>query len=103
MAEATLDAINLAPSQNVLDIACGTGVLARSFGARTPKPCHIIGCNLNGAMIEVARANELKDQHSYEWHTASATEMQIDNKFIDLTFCQNGLNSFQTSSHLLTR
>jgi len=94
MAEATLDAVALPPCRTVLDIACGTGVMARSFAARTAAPCRIIGCDLNGAMIEVARANAPNDHHSYEWHTASATEMPVDDDSIDLAFCQHGLQFF---------
>lgn len=94
MAEATLDAVSLPRCQTVLDIACGTGVMARAFGARTSEPCDIVGCDLNGAMIEVARKNAPKDHHSYEWHAASATEIPVDDNSVDLAFCQHGLQFF---------
>lgn len=101
MAEATLDAISLPSPETLLDVACGTGVMARAVGARLSAPCQIIGCDLNPAMIKVARANTPENQHQFDWVEASADAMPIEDDAIDLAFCQHGLQFFPDKSAAL--
>ncbi len=67
LAEATLDAIALPDRADVLDIACGTGAVARAVGARLTGPSAITGADLSTAMIEIARRISPDDRHRYDW------------------------------------
>jgi len=94
LAEATLDRIPLREGEDVLDVACGTGVLARKARERYGNLGRVIGADLNAGMIETAQS--LTDQHSKacEWHVADASDMPfVDHSFAAI-FCQQGLQFF---------
>ena len=101
MAEATLDAISLPSGGDILDVACGTGVMARSVATRLAKPSRIVGCDLNSAMIDVAKMVEPRSEHKFEWIAASAQSMPLDDASIDMAFCQHGLQFFPDKSAAL--
>lgn len=94
MAEATLNAISLPSPDTVLDVACGTGVMARAVGARLTKPCRIVGCDLNPAMVAVALAYTPDSLHQFDWIEASADAIPVEDGEVDLAFCQHGLQFF---------
>ncbi|TPW26199.1 methyltransferase domain-containing protein [Martelella alba] len=94
MAEATLNAIELPTCKTILDVACGTGAMARAVAARLTEPCRIVGCDLNHAMIDVARANTNDGIHSFEWVAAPVQSMPFCDGDFDLAFCQHGLQFF---------
>lgn len=94
MAAATLDAIDLPARADVLDVACGTGVMARAIAARLSQPGRIVGCDLNAAMIEVARRTERIEGHEVDWIVAPAEAMPLEAGSFDMVFCQHGLQFF---------
>ena len=53
-AEPLLDAARVAPGQRVLDVACGTGVLARAASARVGDPGSVAGVDPDPGMLAVA-------------------------------------------------
>ncbi len=55
-AAALLDHAQLTGGERILDIACGTGVVARRAARRMTKRGHVTGVDLNPNMIAVARA-----------------------------------------------
>src|SRR5215469_6539618 len=52
----------------VLDVACGTGIVANRIGLVTGKLCSITGIDPNEGMLSVARRNP-----QIEWHQGNAT------------------------------
>ncbi|MFT7595475.1 MAG: ubiquinone/menaquinone biosynthesis C-methylase UbiE [Paracoccaceae bacterium] len=102
MAEATLDAISLPLRASILDVACGTGAVARAVGSRIDEPSRITGADLNPAMIEVARQNTPDGNHEYEFVVASADSMPFEDAKFDLLFCQHGLQFFPDKPAALT-
>jgi len=80
LAEATLDRSPLVDGTDVLDVACGTGVLARKARERHGKLGRVVGADLNAGMI--ATAQSLTDPHSMacEWHVADASDMPFDDQ-----------------------
>jgi SAM-dependent methyltransferase len=94
MAEATLKAISLPQRAHVLDVACGTGVVARSVASRLAEPSKIVGADLNPAMVEIARQIVSNDTHEFEFVTAPAETMPFDDGVFDFVFCQHGLQFF---------
>jgi ubiquinone/menaquinone biosynthesis C-methylase UbiE len=73
----------------VLDIACGTGVVASRVNLVTRKLCAVTGIDINEGMLNVARSNP-----QVEWHQGSATELPFDAGSFDVVLCQQGLQYF---------
>ncbi len=61
---------------------------------RLTTPARIVGCDLNPAMIRVARANTPDGPHRFEWIEAPAQSMPLKDGAVDLAFCQHGLQFF---------
>src|SRR5262245_29025760 len=49
------DAASVSPGQRVLDVACGTGIVARTAAERVQPSGSVVGVDLNEAMLTVAR------------------------------------------------
>jgi ubiquinone/menaquinone biosynthesis C-methylase UbiE len=81
----------IAPSQreSVLDIACGTGVVAR-LAQQRGHAGRLVGIDLNTAMLAVARAKSA----AIEWIEGSALDLPFDANSFDIVLCQLGLQFF---------
>jgi len=73
----------------VLDIACGTGVVAR-LAARRGHVGHLVGIDLNAAMLALARAKSA----TVEWVEGSALDLPFSADSFDVVLCQLGLQFF---------
>ena len=49
------DAAQIQPGQRVLDVACGTGILAREIAGRIGSPKRIVGVDPSPGMVAVAK------------------------------------------------
>lgn len=77
--------------ESVLDVACGTGIVARLAAAALGNAKQVIGLDLNPGMLAVAADNEA----GIEWREGSAEDLPFeDGKFAAL-FCQFSLQFFQ--------
>jgi SAM-dependent methyltransferase len=90
-AEQLLDALPLAPGQRVLDVACGTGIVARLVRERLGERATIVAVDRSPAMLAVARAIE----PAVEWREGDAVELPLgeDERF-DVVLCHQGLQFF---------
>jgi ubiquinone/menaquinone biosynthesis C-methylase UbiE len=70
----------------VLDVACGTGLVATRVRLASQKLCTVAGIDINEGMLRVARNNS-----EVEWHQGSATAMPFSDGSFDLVLCQQGL------------
>jgi SAM-dependent methyltransferase len=75
------------PADRALDVACGTGIVARRIAARVARA---VGLDSNPGMIEVARTVE----PSIDWRAAEAGAMPLPDASFDLVLCQQGLQFF---------
>ncbi len=94
LAEATLDAVPLFDDDSVLDVACGTGIVARKVRARIGPSVRIVGIDLNEGMIDAARNLTDANSRSCEWRTADVTELPFEAGTFSVAFCQQGLQFF---------
>src|SRR5262245_28728520 len=62
-----VDAARVVAGNRVLDVACGTGVVARAAAERVGLAGHVIGADLNPAMIAVARSVSAASGPPIEW------------------------------------
>ena len=84
------------PGERVIDVACGTGIVARVAAARVGPGGSVAGVDLNPGMLNVARSVETTtgDSAGIQWHEASADKLPFPNSSFDIAYCQLGLQFF---------
>ena len=82
----------LRAGEAVLDVACGTGVVAR-LAARKVAPGRVAGLDLNAGMLSVAREVS-KDAAAIDWIEGSALDLPFPPAQFDVVLCQLGLQFF---------
>ncbi len=80
----------LRPGERVLDVACGTGVVARLAAERVGDTGAVAGLDLNPGMLAVARSVAPSDM-AIDWHEANAEAMPLPDGSFDVVLCQIGL------------
>jgi len=96
-APALLDLVMLKPGERVLDVACGTGVVARQAAARVGAGGQVVGLDLNGDMLALARALG----PAVEWRAGNAMALPFAASAFDAVVCQQGLQFFPDSGQAL--
>lgn len=94
LAEATLDMLAVSADDRVLDIACGTGIVARTVRQRFRPDAPVVGIDLNEGMIETARAVTAGEAEAFRWHVGDATRLPFPDGGFTLAICQQGLQFF---------
>jgi SAM-dependent methyltransferase len=85
-----LAAANLQPGERVLDVACGTGIIAR-LAAETVGPTGTVtAIDVAPDMIDVARATSAPGA-AIDWHVGDAASLPFDDGTYDAVLCQMGL------------
>lgn len=85
------------PGERVLDVACGTGVVARLAAQRVGRSGDVVGLDLNPGMLAVAAsstADEPPTSAPITWREASAMKMPLPDAAFDIVYCQLGLQFF---------
>ncbi len=82
------------PGNRVLDVACGTGIVARLVAQRVGAGTAIAGLDLSPAMIEVARAAAAREGVEVDWHVGSADALPFPDGSFDMVLIQQGLQFF---------
>jgi len=85
-----LDAAEVRSGDRVLDVACGTGVLARAAAGRVAPHGQVTGVDINTGMLAVAH------QHNpaIDWRHAAAEALPFESARFDRVVCQFGLMFF---------
>lgn len=91
-AERLVDAAGLLAGERVLDVACGTGIVARTVAGRVGPGGTVVGVDVNPAMLELAR--KLADP-SIEFVESNAQDLPFEDSSFDVAFCQQGLQFFE--------
>jgi ubiquinone/menaquinone biosynthesis C-methylase UbiE len=90
-AEMTLEEVRLSPGDRLLDIACGTGIVARVASERLGHGGHAVGVDLSPDMLAVARALA----RNVDWREGNAGALPLrDGEQFDVVVCQQGLQFF---------
>jgi SAM-dependent methyltransferase len=85
---ALVDAAAISPADTVLDVACGTGFVARATRARGVD--RVVGADVNPAMLATAR----RCADAVNWVVASAQELPFDDGAFDVAVCSQGVQFF---------
>lgn len=80
--------------ERVLDVACGTGVVARLAAQHVGAAGTVVGLDISAEMLAVARTLPLPPGAAVEWREASAVAMPLPDAAFDLVLCQQGLQFF---------
>jgi ubiquinone/menaquinone biosynthesis C-methylase UbiE len=89
-----LNRVQPRPGDRILDLACGTGIVARLVAQRLKGQAQVAGLDLNPAMIEVARQMAAREGVEIEWHVGSADQLPFPEGSFDLLLSQQGLQFF---------
>jgi ubiquinone/menaquinone biosynthesis C-methylase UbiE len=76
--------------ERVLDVACGTGIVARQALERVGDGGLVVGTDINPGMLGVAR-DALPES---SWREANAEDLPFRDDAFDVVFCQMGLQFF---------
>lgn len=90
LAEDLLSQSDLQKGERVLDVACGTGIVARTASQKVGKTGSVTGLDINPAMLEVARSTLHRD-NPIKWINSNAEAMPFTDETFDAVFCQLGL------------
>jgi ubiquinone/menaquinone biosynthesis C-methylase UbiE len=90
LANDLVEVADLRPGERVLDVACGTGIVARLAAQRVGTNGTVVGLDLNPGMLAVARAATPSGM-TIQWHEANAEKMMLADASFDVVLCQMGL------------
>ena len=92
-----LDAASIKPNQCVLDVACGTGVLACAAADRVGSGGSVVGLDPNGEMLAVAHGKS----DTIEWRAGRAEAIPFPDESFDAVVSQFGMMFFENPSGAL--
>ena len=93
---------NPQPGERVLDVACGTGIVARRIAPHVGSQGGVIGLDLNPDMLSVGRAAAEREGLAIGWRVGPAEQLQFPDGSFDLVVCQFGLMFFADRHTALT-
>ena len=80
--------------ERVLDVACGTGVVALCVKDLVGTDGSVVGIDMNADMLAVAQSLTAPDDKHLTWVEGSAFEMDLPDDSFDVVLCQQGLQYF---------
>jgi ubiquinone/menaquinone biosynthesis C-methylase UbiE len=72
------------PGERVLDVGCGTGIVARQVSARLGANGTVTGLDLSPNVLAVARAAAARESVAIKWHEGVAEQLPFPENRFDL-------------------
>ena len=91
-ADHLLTKANVQMGDDILDVACGTGIVARMAKNKVGEDGRIVGVDLNASMLQVAESKSLCTE--IEWIESDVGAIPIEDESFDIVICQQGLQFF---------
>jgi SAM-dependent methyltransferase len=82
------------PGERVLDVACGTGVVAQAAARRVGATGTVVGLDLNRERLAVASALPAGEGAVIAWRQGDAAALPFPERSFDVVVCQQGLQFF---------
>ncbi|HET9887085.1 MAG TPA: methyltransferase domain-containing protein [bacterium] len=90
-AELVLERVQLQPKDRVLDVACGTGIVARLAKRQLGNDASVVGIDSSEPMLAVAKSVD----PGIDWRRGNAAALPVrDDEKFDVIVCQQGLQFF---------
>jgi ubiquinone/menaquinone biosynthesis C-methylase UbiE len=96
-----LHAADLQPGERILDVACGTGAIARLAAALVGPSGSVTAIDIAPDMIAVAKSTGVPAGSHVEWHVSDATSLPLADGAYDVVLCQMGLMFMEDPSAAL--
>jgi ubiquinone/menaquinone biosynthesis C-methylase UbiE len=94
-AEILIDAVGVRPGDAVLDVASGTGAVARLAASRAGTSGRVVASDASGAMLaHAATVPAPADAAPIEYLEAPVTELPLEAGSFDVVLCQHGMPFF---------
>lgn len=77
--------------ERVLDVACGTGIVARQAAPLVGANGQVVALDMNPAMLAVARTLPVPSGATITWQEGNALALPFPDGAFDLVLCQHGL------------
>ena len=93
-ADRLIETIGIDEGDTVLDVACGTGIVARRAVRRVGNDGAVVGLDINEGMLAVAERAAVGLQPPVEWRQGDATDLPFSADRFDVVCCQQALQFF---------
>lgn len=90
-AEALIRAAQPQPGERVLDVGCGTGIVARRVAARLGEGAAVTGLDPSEAMLAIARSAAAREGCTIGWRQGRAEQLPFSAGSFELVLCQFAL------------
>ncbi len=99
---ALLAHLPIASGHRLLDVACGTGIVAREAAYMIGTKGAITGFDLDEEMLRIARQEAPTRSTHLEWRHGDAQHLPFPDDHFNIVVCQQGLQFFQDKLSALT-
>jgi ubiquinone/menaquinone biosynthesis C-methylase UbiE len=80
--------------ERVLDVACGTGIVARRIAPVAGGSGKVVGLDMDPGMLRVASSSSAQVRPKIEWREANVNSIPFPDGSFEVAFCQHGLQFF---------
>ena len=94
-ADRLVDRADLHEGDRVLDVATGTGIVARRAAGEIGERGSVVGVDIDDGMLAVAKEQARNVHPAVEWQEADAADLPFPDEAFDVVFCQQGLQLFE--------
>jgi ubiquinone/menaquinone biosynthesis C-methylase UbiE len=101
LAQRFLTTMDLQMGEWVLDVACGTGIVARLAAPHLGTTGRVTGVDLNPGMLAVAKAHAPASGAPIDWREGDAGALPCAATSYDVVLCQQGLQFFADPAQAL--
>lgn len=99
-----LEIAKLGPNHHVLDVACGTGAVARLAAPVVGMRGRVAACDISRPMLDVARSHHrLPNAAGIEYFEVAAEELPFEEKSFQVVTSQHGLQFFKQRGRALAQ
>jgi len=89
-----VEAVGVRSGERVLDVGCGTGIVARTAAPVVGPSGRVAGVDINADMLDVARRESSELEPSIEWREASAADLPFGDGSFDVVCSEQALAFF---------
>jgi ubiquinone/menaquinone biosynthesis C-methylase UbiE len=89
------------PGSEILDVACGTGIVARTAAANAGNDARVTGLDINQQMLN--KASEMAEEGGLKinWQQGDAADLPFEENRFDNLFCQQAMQFFPEPQQVL--